>query len=363
VLSGAVNPSGKLTQTLTKSFYDSPSIAASRQLKADGKTNRSANTSTLLNGGAPNDGTGLDAADTNAGWATNPVYYDEGNLVGYRWFDTKCQTEAEYNGKVAYPFGFGLSYTTFEFGNIKLDKTVFDSNRPGETITVSADVTNTGGIRGAEVAQMYLSMEGYASEGRPMKDLRGYEKIELDPGETKTVTFAVKLSDIVYFDDGQAADKILTGSSASSNVEYGQGKGWTVTPGSVFNIIIGDTSNNFELEEKGVSASFAVDYGVTFRTGANDSVKSIAKAAGKALTAEITVDPDKNTDYVVYAALYGADGKLYGATPSALVTAAGVKKTVSLDIDIPADPAGMVYKLFIWDGSTSAPVTNNFELR
>jgi beta-glucosidase len=244
VLSGAVNPSGKLTQTFTNDLNFSPSVEAAKALPAR----------TFTSGG----GNTTNSATTNGGWGTNPVFYDEGVLVGYKWFDTKYKTEAEYNAKIAYPFGYGLSYTKFEFSDLQLSKTVFDQNNDQDSVTATVKVKNVGNVKGKEVVQMYLGMDNYATEGRPMKDLRGYEKVELNPGEEKTVSFTIALSDLQYYDDG--FNETLDGTATTSNVTYGNGKGWTVTPGSIFNVMIGNTSNNFVLNsdaKQGVAASFA----------------------------------------------------------------------------------------------------------
>jgi len=95
-----------------------------------------------------------------------------------------------------FPFGFGLSYTTFKYGDLKIDKSSLPLNSKDE-ITVSVDVTNTGGTAGKEVAQLYSSARR-ASLTPDVKRLRRFEKISLNPGETKTVTFKLKLSDLSF---------------------------------------------------------------------------------------------------------------------------------------------------------------------
>mgnify|MGYP001202545379 CR=1 FL=1 len=277
VLSGAVNPSGKLTQTFLKDLNYSPSIEASKALPAR----------TFTSGG----GNTTNSAATNGGWGTNPVFYDEGVLVGYRWFDTKYQTEADYNKEVAYPFGYGLSYTKFQFSDLKLSKNVFDQNNDNDSITATVKVKNVGNTKGKEVVQMYLGMDNYASEGRPMKDLRGFDKVELNPGEEKTVSFNIGLSDLQYYDDGFSGT--LAGTETTSNVTYGNGKGWTVTPGSKFNVIIGNTSNNFVLnsnEEQGVTSAFTYS-AVTPEQKAAVELKGPASAvSGQSIDLSINVN-------------------------------------------------------------------------
>lgn len=262
VLTGATNPSGKLTQTFTKKFEDSPSIAASNLFPE-----RTFSSSYL--------GNTVYGELTNGGWGTNPVFYDEDVLVGYKWFDSKYITGEEYDDKVAYPFGYGKSYTQFEFSDLQLSKKVFDQRNEKDSIKATVKVKNVGKVKGKEVVQFYLGMEKYETEGRPMKDLRGFQKVELNPGEVKTVTFTIKLSDLQYYDDG--FDGKLEGTDLVSNVMYGEGKGWTVTPNSKFNVIIGNTSNNFVLNDKaakqGATTSFVYGIPSTNNNGEGSTVK------------------------------------------------------------------------------------------
>lgn len=115
--------------------------------------------------------------------------YNEGIYVGYRFTDKN-------RIKPTFPFGHGLSYTRFEYGDATVDRT---AGAPGETFTVSVPVTNTGSVEGKEVVQLYIS-DPKSSVDRPVKELKGFEKIKLAPGETKTVTFSVNKEDLSYFD-------------------------------------------------------------------------------------------------------------------------------------------------------------------
>jgi beta-glucosidase len=101
-----------------------------------------------------------------------------------------------FKGQPLYPFGFGLSYTTFEYANLRTSAESLQST--GE-ITVSVDVRNTGKRAGDEVVQMYVKHLESAVE-RPIKELRGFERITLGPGETKTVRMALKGSELAYWD-------------------------------------------------------------------------------------------------------------------------------------------------------------------
>jgi beta-glucosidase len=116
------------------------------------------------------------------------VEYREGVFVGYRYYETKKMD-------VLFPFGYGLSYTAFEYSNLQLDKTTIKDT---DELTVSVDVTNTGHMTGKEVVQLYVSPKG-GEVIRPVKELRGFEKIELKPNETKTVSFTLGKRAFAYW--------------------------------------------------------------------------------------------------------------------------------------------------------------------
>ncbi|MHB9141829.1 MAG: glycoside hydrolase family 3 C-terminal domain-containing protein, partial [Paludibacter sp.] len=111
---------------------------------------------------------------------------------GYRWLDEKGITPD-------FAFGFGLSYTTYSYSNL----VVSSGTVAGQPITVSVDITNTGAIAGEEVAQLYLSCPSTASVWMPKKQLRGFKRITLQAGETKTVTFQLTADDFYYWNGTQ----------------------------------------------------------------------------------------------------------------------------------------------------------------
>ena len=100
------------------------------------------------------------------------------------------------DSKPLYPFGFGLSYTSFEYSNLTLSS---DTMKPGESITVRVDVTNTGEMKGDEIVQLYIR-DKVSSVTRPVKELKGFERITLERGETKTVTFKIDQSKLAFWD-------------------------------------------------------------------------------------------------------------------------------------------------------------------
>jgi beta-glucosidase len=172
LLFGDVNPSGKLPVTFPKSLADVP-------------------------------------ASTTAQWPgqNGQVQYSEGVDVGYRWYDAK-------NIAPLFQFGYGLSYTSFGFSNLQISAL----NANG-TATATATITNTGSRAGADVAQLYVGDP--ATTGEPPEQLKGFQRVTLQPGASSTVSFPVNLHDLAYWND-----------STSS---------WTTPTGS-YQIMIGDSS-------------------------------------------------------------------------------------------------------------------------
>ena len=135
-------------------------------------------------------------------------------MVGYRYWTT--------TGKhPLFPFGFGLSYTTFSFANLQAPA----SAQSGTPVTVTFDVTNTGNVEGAEVAQLYVS-DPSAKAARPERELKVFEKIHLAPGQTKHVTLTLDARAFSYWDEAK--------------------RGWTIDPGK-FVLRVGDSSENTPL--------------------------------------------------------------------------------------------------------------------
>lgn len=124
--------------------------------------------------------------DKNARRITYDYYH------GYRLLDKNGETPA-------FPFGFGLSYTTFAFSHLRLDRAEIG---PEDTLLVSVEVTNTGSLAGTEVAQLYVGYPGSAVD-RPVKELKGFAKVRLAPGETQTVTFALPARRLAYYDESR----------------------------------------------------------------------------------------------------------------------------------------------------------------
>ena len=119
-----------------------------------------------------------------------------------------------------YPFGYGLSYTTFEYSNLKINKKTFSK---GEKVEVSVDLKNTGKVTGKEVAQLYLQDE-FASVVRPVKELKGFEMIELKAGETKTITFTLTDAELGFYNNQNefvvepGTFKVMVGGNSNANL-------------------------------------------------------------------------------------------------------------------------------------------------
>ncbi len=165
-------------------------------------------------------------------WADNPTHdnyypndpaqgptavrYNDGLFYGYRYYDRA-------HVKPQFAFGFGLSYTSFRFGNLSVEP---KSAAKGQPVTVSFDVTNTGKMAGADVAQLYLG-DPSAPVERPLKELKGFERVELAPGATKHVTLHLNEHDMSYWNVNQ--------------------HDWTAAPGK-FVVYVGDSSQNVPLQ-------------------------------------------------------------------------------------------------------------------
>lgn len=153
LLWGEANPCGKLPETFPMKLEDNPSY---------------------LNYG----GNGV------------RVHYAEDSYVGYRYYDTK-------KIPVRWAFGHGMSYTTFSYSNLRTSADAFAN---GETITVYADITNTGSMDGKEIVQLYVADKN-GTLGRPTKELKGFAKVALAPGETKTVSFELDQRSLSYYEE------------------------------------------------------------------------------------------------------------------------------------------------------------------
>ena len=138
--------------------------------------------------------------------------YKEGIFVGYRWLD-KQKKQAPL-----FPFGYGLSYTTFKLGKLKADKTSMTSD---EKITFTIDITNTGSLAGAETVQLYISDKKCSVE-RPLKELKAFQKVMLQPGETKTVSLTIDQQALSFYNETLSQ--------------------WTAEPGA-FEALVGTASN------------------------------------------------------------------------------------------------------------------------
>lgn len=163
VLTGDVNPSGKLPFTFPAKLGDVPA----HQL-------------------------GEYPGNEKVGNIVNEKY-NEGIFVGYRWTDKQKKV------KPLFPFGYGLSYTTFEYGKPVADKKTMSAD---DTITFTVSVKNTGTREGQEVVQLYIS-DKKSSLPRPVKELKGFDKVKLAPGEEKTVSFTITKDALSFFDDAK----------------------------------------------------------------------------------------------------------------------------------------------------------------
>ncbi len=183
IITGAVNPSGKLPYTLPVKLEDSPSYVMGEYPGMNGT-----------------------------------VHYTDDIYVGYRYYDTK-------NVKPLFPFGFGLSYTSFSYGNIKVETS---GKAESLVCTVSFNIKNTGNTEGKEIGEVYVR-DIESALPRPLKELKGFSKVNLNPGETKNVKINLDQRAFQYYDP----DK----------------KEWVLEPGK-FEILVGPASDHILLTQQ-----------------------------------------------------------------------------------------------------------------
>ncbi|MEG1027969.1 MAG: glycoside hydrolase family 3 C-terminal domain-containing protein, partial [Oscillospiraceae bacterium] len=155
ILCGKINPSGKLTETFPKRIEDTPSYLSANN-------------------------------------EYNDIIYNEDIYVGYKYYEKK-------KIQPLFPFGYGLSYTTFEYSNVRINKDEFYSD---ETITLSVDVKNTGKTSGKEIVQLYFS-NNTKKVTAPLKQLCDFEKVELAPNQLRTVTFKVPVKEFSVYSQSE----------------------------------------------------------------------------------------------------------------------------------------------------------------
>ncbi len=200
---GLFNPSGKLALTWPKHYHDCPSYK-------------------------------------NFGGENKEVWYGEGIYVGYRWYDAR-------HIEPFYPFGYGLSYTTFAVTDVKVPREV---NVDRENIDVQVTVKNTGAMAGSEVVQLYVH-DVECKFDRPEKELKGFQKVYLEAGEEKTVTISVTKADL-----------------AGYYMEFGQ---WITQPGE-FDILVGTSAKDIVACQR-VAVSCKDPFGLSGRTSIGELIK------------------------------------------------------------------------------------------
>lgn len=183
VLLGKVSPSGKLPVTFPKRLEDTPCFH-------------------------------------NFPGENDKVTYGEEIYLGYRHYD-KAKVEP------LFPFGFGLSYTTFGYSNLRISAGKFSTDK--DTIKVEVDITNTGSVEGKESCQFYVSQTSKSGLGRPVKELKGFDKVDLKPGETKTAGCVLDKYALGYYDDKK--------------------KSWIVDENAEFKVIVGASSRDLRGEK------------------------------------------------------------------------------------------------------------------
>lgn len=289
ILTGAVNPSGKLTTT----WYASADLEKMPIGSPKQKIN------------------GIDYNFTDYELAQKDNY--PGRTYQY------------YSGDAVYPFGYGTSYTTFEYSDISVDNANADAN---DTVNVSVKITNTGTVNGTEIAQLYVTVPNGNGKALPLKQIKGFKRVDLNAGESQTVTFPVKIAEVNFFDETAQKNYVINGEytikvGASSDDENAQAVNVNVTgtlsddiknvysvPTGIRLIGASDGTTVYPANEIDAQASVALENNevimnisaldgaaVTY-TSSNESIATVengtVKAGTKAGTALITVSVTKN---------------------------------------------------------------------
>jgi len=232
IITGKINPSGKLAETFPETIEDTPSF-----INFPGERDR--------------------------------VLYGEDIFVGYRYYDKK---EIE----PAYPFGYGLSYTSFRYDNLNIyqhSKNDIDARDLNEIIAeISFTVTNTGARAGSEVAQLYISAET-SQVRRPIKELKGFDKVKLESGESKEISFNITPGDLAYYEPEIA--------------------NWLTEPGD-YQVLIGSSSDDIRLRDE-INIASPITPGVSIRPEyhQNSTIRDIYQdpEAWEVLQEEISDNP------------------------------------------------------------------------
>lgn len=265
ILTGQVNPSGKLTST----WY------ANQQL------------------------------EKNMPFTVQPVKED--GISGWYKNDYSIKSSGTYPGRTyqyhtqtpIYPFGYGLSYTNYEYSNIKLDKTEVDANG---SISVSVDVTNTGSVAGKEAVQLYVSVPGADGISLPKQQLKGFDKVELAPGETKTVTMNLSIESLKLFDEENQKVYVNAGEYtvkvAENATDAGLSEKFNVT-GSLKSEIKNVTAIPNSLSVHGLILADGTEHETTIDIDSDVSVTMTDEAWFELSDADSVVYTSSNTDVAV----------------------------------------------------------------
>ncbi len=193
VLIGNISPSGRLPFTLPVKLEDSPAYSLGNYTGGIRNADVFAN---LVKESDKDSKTGQKEPETVESGDPNTAVYSEGSLVGYRWYETK-------NIPVMYPFGYGLTYSTFEYSTIQTDK---DKYGPKDVISVSFTLKNSGKMKADEVVQTYVHRINPSAEW-PEKELKAFSRITLEPAASKSVNLEIPAKDLRYWDESTQAWK------------------------------------------------------------------------------------------------------------------------------------------------------------
>lgn len=315
LLNGTVNPSGKLVDTYC---YDNLTSPAIQNAHATSYTNAAE--------------AGLSFAGSNDEYY---VAYQEGIYVGYRYYETRYEDavlgnanvgEYDYATTVAYPFGYGLSYTTFSYGDLSMEEGT-------DTFTFTVDVTNTGAVDGAETVQIYMQSPytEYDRQNGVEKasvELVGYTKVTVPAGQTVTATVTVDKSEMRTYDANGAKTYIVD----AGNYYFATGNGAHEALNNILatKAALGDTANG-TVDTSKMTAAGNSALAAQYVQAAQDNTTYATAVTGQAITNQLDhgdlnkFDDDTSNDIV-----YVTRSNWAGTMPQAEITATSYRAAVQL---------------------------------
>lgn len=257
------------------------------------------------------------------------------NAIGAEYYYTSYEiaqdenypgrTYQYYSGNAVYPFGYGKSYTDFEFSHIRTDETSVDANG---TVTISVDVENTGSVAGTAIPQLYITVPDADGKTLPLKQLKGFERVDLGVGEKKTVDFELNIADVNFYNEQTMKNYVVTGEYTAKVSADADDEGVSVK----FNVTgtLSDELKNVTAVPTGIRL-------IGIKEGENViSVNSISANASAALANDYVID-DLSSMSNATVTYTSSNPSVATADDSGVVTAGSTEGTATITVSVTID--------------------------